>query len=282
MELIDPNEKAKAPEPLEPISAERLAFYVKRGQRFYKDGMAFSEWYLKMTSVHGDKAIPHLRESWRIIKEKSSNNPRLGSKPEKTLKKPTFSFKKSLKIYRANIDWSSASMFIGLGSLAVTLLTNHRPWWLIFVVGFVIIALGFFAARGAYMQRSINRIVKFDTDFKAMKTERKKAANFLLGKSGQKVDVDEVLDFFDSPIGTLMLNGYLDENLVYDFFYEWIRGYWSACSTYIESQTDKTKWSNFEKLNEAVSRIHFHKIGSDKKIILTGTELREFLEGELE
>ena len=94
--------------------------------------------------------------------------------------------------------------------------------------------------------------------------------------------MDDVLDFFDSPLGNLTDKGYLDERLVYDFFFEWIRGYWSACQEYIESQSDKTKWNNFAALYKTVVEIHMHEPGSDKKAVLTGDDLREFLEWELE
>jgi hypothetical protein len=91
-----------------------------------------------------------------------------------------------------------------------------------------------------------------------------------------------VFDFFDSPLGNLTGRGYLDEKLVYDFFFEWIRGYWSACKPYIESQSDRTKWNSFASLYEAVVEIHKRELGSDKKALLAGDDLREFLEWELE
>jgi hypothetical protein len=103
-----------------------------------------------------------------------------------------------------------------------------------------------------------------------------------LGRGGKKTDVDDVLDFFDSPLGNLTDRGYLDEKLVYDFFFEWIRGYWSACKEYIECQPDRTKWNSFSVLYEAAIEIHKREPGSDKKTLLTGDDLREFLEWELE
>lgn len=173
-------------------------------------------------------------------------------------------------------------MFIGLGSLVVALAANHWPWWAVAVAGVAVVVLGYFAAHGAYTQKSIDRITQYDRDFKALKAERKKAATFLLKKGGRETDVDDVLDFFDSPLGNLTDRGFLDEKLVYDFFFEWIRGYWSACKGYIEGQSDKTKWNSFAALYEAVVEIHKRESGSDKKELLTGDDLQEFLEWELE
>jgi hypothetical protein len=190
--------------------------------------------------------------------------------------------KKHLKILCAHVEWSTASMFIGLGSLVVALGANNWPWWMVAVAGLAAVVVGYFAAHSAYTQKSIDRITQYDRDFKALKPERKIAVHFLLGRGGKKTDVDDVLDFFDSPLGNLTDRGYLDEKLVYDFFFEWIRGYWSACKEYIECQPDRTKWNSFSVLYEAAIEIHKREPGSDKKTLLTGDDLREFLEWELE
>jgi hypothetical protein len=189
---------------------------------------------------------------------------------------------KHLKIFCAHIEWSTASMFIGLGSLVVALGANNWPCWAVAVAGVAVVVLGYFAAHGAYTQKSIDRITQYERDFKSLKAERKKAATYLLKKGGKETDVDDVLDFFDSPLGNLTERGYLDEKLVYDFFFEWIRGYWSACKEYIEGQKDRTEWNTFATLYEAVVEIHKREPGSDKKELLTGDDLREFLEWELE
>ncbi|MGA3181247.1 MAG: hypothetical protein ABSF38_12965 [Verrucomicrobiota bacterium] len=190
--------------------------------------------------------------------------------------------RKHLKILSAHIEWGTASMFIGLGSLVLALGVNRLPWWADCTAGLFVFILAIFAARGAYTQKSIDRIAQYDRDFKALKDERKKAATFLLKRGGKETDQDDVLDFFDSPLGNLTDRGYLDEKLVYDFFFEWIRGYWSACKGYVEAQGDRTKWSGFAVLYETVIGIHKRQPGSDKKELLTGDELREFLEWELE
>jgi len=173
-------------------------------------------------------------------------------------------------------------MFVGLSSFVVTLATNRWPWWGVAAAGLTVVVLGYFAARGAYTQKSIDRITEYARDFNAIKTQRRKAAIYLLRKGGKKTDVDDVLDFFDSPLGNLTDRGYLDEKLVYDFFFEWIRGYWSACKEYIEAQPDKTKWNSFAALYDTVVEIHKSEPGSDKKVLLTGDDLHEFLEWELE
>jgi hypothetical protein len=91
-----------------------------------------------------------------------------------------------------------------------------------------------------------------------MTRERFKAARFCLGKGGKQSDVDEVLDFFDSPLGTLTELGFLDDEFVYDFFFEWIRGYWSACKDYIEKRRkeDATLWEGMVALHPTVCEIH--------------------------
>ena len=191
----------------------------------------------------------------------------------------TMIMRRKIKIFCAHIEWGTASMFIGLGALVVALAANSWPVWAFVSVASAVLVLGCFAAHGAHTQRSIDRIMQFDRDFKNLKTERKIAAKHLLNKDGK---IDDVLDFFDTPIGNLTARGYLDEKLVYEFFFEWIRGYWSACREYVERQEDGTKWSNFKTLYRAVIEIHKNEPDSDKKELLAGDELREFLEWELE
>lgn len=190
--------------------------------------------------------------------------------------------RRKIKIFCAHIEWSTASMFIGLGALVVALAANGWPSWAFVSVALAVLVLGYFAAHGAYAQKSIDRVMQFDRDFKNLKPERNIAAKHLLNKNGKATDVDDVLDFFDTPLGYLTDRGYLDEKLIYEFFFEWIRGYWSACREYVERREDKTKWINFETLYRVVIEIHKREPGSDKKELLEGDELREFLEWELE
>jgi hypothetical protein len=133
--------------------------------------------------------------------------------------------RKRIKIICSHIEWTTASMFIGLASLAVSLLANTWPWWALALAVLGVLIVAAVAALTSHRQKSIDRIIQFNRDFQALKRERQKAATFLLGRGGKQWDVDEVLDFFDTPIGTLTAQGYLDEELVYDYFFEWIRGY---------------------------------------------------------
>ncbi len=171
-------------------------------------------------------------------------------------------------------------MFVGLGALALALAANHWPWWAVCVAGFLVLILGVFAARGSYTQKSIDRIALYDRDFKNLKSERTKAATYLLKKGGKESDVDDVLDFFDSPLGNLTDSGYLDENLVYDFFFNWIHGYWSACKGHVEAKRgdDNTIWENVVTLHGTVCEIHRRKQRKWAKANLKGEELTEFLE----
>jgi hypothetical protein len=92
-------------------------------------------------------------------------------------------WKKHLKIFCAHIEWSTASMFIGLGSLVLALGTNNWPCWALAVACAAVIVIGYLAAHGAYTQKSIDRITQYDRDFKALKSERKAAVTLIITKS---------------------------------------------------------------------------------------------------
>src|SRR5947207_12866534 len=103
---------------------------------------------------------------------------------------------KHLRVFCAHIEWSTASMFIGLGSLAVALGTTNWPPWAVCATVLGVLILAVFTAKAAHTQRSIDRITEYDRDFKELKAERRKAENYLLKKVGKESDVDDVLDFF--------------------------------------------------------------------------------------
>ncbi len=181
---------------------------------------------------------------------------------------------------------------------------TNQSWWLLVLAVLCLIVLFLIVAHNSYLQRSIDRVTQYDRDFRGLMRERFNASRFCLGKGGKQYDVDEVLDFFDSPLGVLTERGVLDDELVYDFFFDWIRGYWSACKAYIEDKRreDDTLWDGFVALHSTVCAIHQRKrkkwakskfkgdelAGFLKKLedgtenVVEGAELIEFLEGEFE
>jgi hypothetical protein len=171
-------------------------------------------------------------------------------------------------------------MFVGFGSLAVALSANSWPVWASILFALGIIGLGIIAAQSAHSQRSIDRMVQFDRDFNELRATRRSAAAFLLGRGGRELDRDKVLDFFDTPLGHLTERGYLDEALVYDYFFDEIRGWWSANKDYIAKEEDKSNWEHFATLYETAKLIHLRNPIGDKAIILEGPELTEFLMSE--
>jgi hypothetical protein len=190
---------------------------------------------------------------------------------------------KQSRKYFSHVEWSSATVFISVGSLVGAMIAyKNFPWYVLAAAILLLVALAAVAGHNSYVQRSIDRIAQYDRDFRSMKNERFKAARFCLGKGGKQSDVDEVLDFFDTPIGTLNERGFLEDDLVYDFFFEWIRGYWSTCKDYVESQKDKTNWGNFRKVYLSVSEIHRQRHGSNCVFLLEGQQKTKFLEAEFE
>jgi len=196
---------------------------------------------------------------------------------------------------------------MSVGTLIGTILVSSQnvyPWWLLAIAAVLLLVLATVAAHNSHWERSIDRVAQYDGEFRSMTRERFNAARFCLGKGGKQYDVDEVLDFFDSPIGTLTELGFLDDELVYDFFFEWIRGYWSACNVYIEEtrRKDDTLWESMVVLHPAICEIHRRKrskwakekltggdltgflknLESGAEDILKGEDLTEFLEGEFE
>jgi hypothetical protein len=213
--------------------------------------------------------------------------------------------KKQLRKYVAHIEWGSATMFIGIGALAGSLIMqSNQHYCLLLVAAFCLIVLFLIAAHNSYLQRSIDRVTQYERDFRHLVRERHNAARFCLGKGGKQYDVDEVLDFFDSPLGILTERGILDDELVYDFFFDWIRGYWSGCKAYLDGarREDNTLWEGMVSLHASVCLIHrrkrkewalaklrgddlvefLKKLESGAEDIIEGDELREFLEGEFE
>src|ERR1035438_9761098 len=134
--------------------------------------------------------------------------------------------RKRIKIICAHIEWSTASMFVSLASLAVAMIKSWT-WWAVGLAAFAII-LAIFAAFSSYAQKSIDRMIQYDRNYDNLRAVRRSAAAYLLNRGGRYVDRCKVLDFFDTPLGHLTERGYLDEQLVYDYFIEEIRGWWTA------------------------------------------------------
>jgi hypothetical protein len=103
------------------------------------------------------------------------------------------------------------------------------------MVAIVGLLLVYGAARNAYIAKSTALLDKYDERFsEKMVRERKAAALFLLGENSDGDELEDVLDFFETPIARKVSDGSVDAEQIYETFYHWIRLYYQASLKFIE------------------------------------------------
>jgi hypothetical protein len=114
---------------------------------------------------------------------------------------------------------------------------SYKEWGIWSSLGVVIVGLilTWSAARNAYTARSTALVDKYDERFfQNMSRERRSAALFLLGENSNSDELEDVFDFFESPIAKNVSEGSIDAKQVYDTFYHWIRLYYQAGHKFLE------------------------------------------------
>lgn len=126
---------------------------------------------------------------------------------------------------------------------------------------------------------------KFDES--EMKEKRRLAAKTLLDHKQDlsRIDeleeqldpIDDVLDFFED-IGFYVHGEQISQEVAHHHFYHWIRGYWYASRTYIETWERKEgmRWNHIEKLLRELNEIE------GEALSLTAKEVDVFLKQESE
>jgi hypothetical protein len=126
------------------------------------------------------------------------------------------------------VEVAHVGVFFGFISLGVALLKDYGFWTClaVWVVGG---ALAISAALNSYTSKSTALVDKYEEIFfRQMIRERKSAALFLLEENPNSDELEDVLDFFESPLAKKIADGCVDARQVYDTFYHWIRLYHQA------------------------------------------------------
>jgi hypothetical protein len=127
-----------------------------------------------------------------------------------------------------HIDVAHVGVFFGFVSLGIALLKDYG-FWVCLAVWIVGAVLALYAAHNSFISKSTAMVDKYEeVFFRQMRRERKSAALFLLGENRIADELEDVLDFFESPIAKKISAGSIDAQQVYDTFYHWIRLYHQA------------------------------------------------------
>jgi hypothetical protein len=127
-----------------------------------------------------------------------------------------------------HVEVAHVGVFFGFVTLGVALLKDHGIWIClgIAVMGAV---LALSAAHNTYTSKSAALVDQYEEIFfRKMSRERRSAALLLLGENSNADELEDVLDFFESPVAKKVNDGCIDAEQAYDTFYHWIRLYYQA------------------------------------------------------
>ena len=169
--------------------------------------------------------------------------------------------------------------FIGVG---IALLKDYGCFALVTMV-IVGILLALSAAHNAYIAKSTALVDKYDERFfDKMSRQRKSAALFLLGENPNADELEDVLDFFESPIASKVKEGGIDAKQVYDIFYHWVRLYYEASQNFIAEyrKGEPAAYTELADLYRELSICEKKEVDSDKDLRLTPEKLKEYVRQE--
>jgi hypothetical protein len=122
-----------------------------------------------------------------------------------------------------HIGAEHVGILFGFITLGIALYKEYGIW-ISLAVAIVGLVFALSAAHNAYIAKSTALVDKYDERFfENMRRERRSAALFLLGEDSSSDELEDVLDFFESPIAKKVEEGSIDAEQVYDTFYHWIR-----------------------------------------------------------
>lgn len=136
--------------------------------------------------------------------------------------------------------------------------------------------------------RSIDLVLKFEDRFDSSQFKQIRNASaysimqyrFPSGSGNIKASVnEEVFDFFET-LGLMSRRYKLDEELIWNTFFEWVRGYWQSAEKYIvdEQKKDPLVWREFEHLYNRLMKVNKKRMrASDSASRLSNSEIADFL-----
>lgn len=198
---------------------------------------------------------------------------------------------KSLKRIVQNVEWPSIIGLCGFFTLAIMALSQGYSLYLVIILATIGLSVSFLAAYNSFKHRSSALIDKYEEKFfEKLEDKRKGAAKFLLGENLEGAgDLEYILDFLQAPLSQKVIDNYIDDKEVYNYFYHWIRLYWQASQEYIIDyrKNEPTAWSSIELLYKQVSvyeKTKMEKITekpcTNDDLILTQEKLEKYLKQE--
>jgi len=180
------------------------------------------------------------------------------------------------------VEVGHVGVFFGFVSLGVALLKDYGFWicLAVWITGFV---LALFAAHNSYVSKSTALVDKYEEIFfRKMNRERKSAALFLLGENSNGDELEDILDFFESPVAKKTAEGCIDVEQVYDTFYHWIRLYYQASKKFIEEyrKAEPAAYTSLAGLYAVTSNCERKEAGADRDLCLPAEKLKEYLQQE--
>jgi hypothetical protein len=145
-----------------------------------------------------------------------------------------------------------------------------------------------YTRRYSRQSRNIDLILKFSDRFDSdVFMEKRRAAalsihNYLLDEQNINEVREDIFDFFET-VGLMFRRYKLDEELVWNTFFEWVQGYWQSAHVYITKMRKENNksvyWEEFEFLYRQLVKVEQER-EPDSELILSDASIIEFLKGE--
>jgi hypothetical protein len=192
------------------------------------------------------------------------------------------------KVFR-HIEVAHVGVFFGFITLGIAL---HKDYGIGIPLAVVVVGglLAWSAARNTYQKNSTVLVDKYDERFsEGLKRQRRSAALFLLGENPSGDELEDVLDFFESPIAEKVSDGSIDTEQIYSVFYHWIRLYYQASQKFREEyrKGEPAAYTNLAELYDQTSK--FERLEIEKELerkckledlLLSQEELTKYLQQE--
>jgi hypothetical protein len=181
----------------------------------------------------------------------------------------------ALKGIYQHIDFNCVMSFIAFATLA-TALSRDYPLWFALTMAGIGIGMAVLAAHNSYVQKSTALLDKYEERFfVGMESKRNSAALFLLGEQPSANDLEDVLDYLESPIAAKTISGAMDPKQVYDVFYHWVRLYWQAGEPFINEyrKEEPAAWRTLKALYERLASFEKRILEDELKRPVTDEDL---------
>jgi hypothetical protein len=185
-----------------------------------------------------------------------------------------------------HIEFSGVMSFAAFATLA-TALSRDYPIGFAILMAAIGIGMALLAAHNSYVQKSTALVDKYEERFvERMESKRKSAALFLLGQQSSGDDLEDVLDYFESPIAEKVISGAVDAEQIYEVLYHWIRLYWQAGESFIAKyrKEEPAAWRRVKTLYDKVTPFEkrileeeLERPVTEDDLILTPKNLRKYL-----